>query len=96
MISVEVRNNYECKDNIRTDDHWSLLDILRREQMIITEKGKYKVLKDLKIRNTTSIGTLTEGSIIEITQVDEMTNKVIGPMLWDWMYHDLPLEKIEY
>lgn len=63
--------------------------------MIITEKGKYKILKDFTVRNSIASGTLSEGGILEITQIDDSTNKVIGPELMDWTYHELPVEKIE-
>ncbi|KKL58454.1 hypothetical protein LCGC14_2225220 [marine sediment metagenome] len=63
--------------------------------MIVTEKGKYKLLKDFKVRNSIAIGTLEEGDVLEITQIDELTNKVIGPELMDWANNELPVEKIE-
>ena len=63
--------------------------------MIVTEKGKYKLLKDFKVRNSIEIGTLEEGDVLEITQIDELTNKVIGPELMDWANNELPVEKIE-
>ena len=63
--------------------------------MIVTEKGKYKLLKDFKVRNSIATGTLEEGDVLEITQIDELTNKVIGPELMDWANNELPVEKIE-
>ena len=61
--------------------------------MIVTEKGKYKLLKDLKTRNSVGAGTIPEGTAIKITQIDNIYHKVIGPELMGWMYWDLPVEK---
>lgn len=62
--------------------------------MIIKEKGKYKLLEDIKVRNPRAIGGIAKGAVIEITQIDEGSHKVIGPQLMDWMYWELPVEKI--
>ena len=62
--------------------------------MIITQTGNYKLLKDMKTRGTISIGDMPEGTIIEITQIDNGGHKVIGPQLMDWTYWDLPVEPV--
>ncbi len=62
--------------------------------MVITETGNYKLLRDFKTSNSASIGTLPAGSIIKITQIDTMYNKVIGPDLRDWTYHVMPVIKV--
>jgi len=62
--------------------------------LIITEKGKYRLLKDFKTSTAISIATIQKGAIIEITQVDENHHKVIGNDLFDWVYWDMPVEKI--
>lgn len=63
--------------------------------MIVTKKGKYKVLKDFNTRSAISIGTVSKDSIIQITQVDDMAHRVIGPELFDWMPNELPVEKVK-
>lgn len=63
--------------------------------MIITEKGKYKALQNFKIRNSVKIGTMPKGTVFEITQVDNLGHKVIGPELFDWMPCDLPVKKVD-
>lgn len=62
--------------------------------MIVTEKGKYKVLKDFNTTNSISIGTVPKDSIIQISQVDDIAHRVIGSELFDWMPNELPVEKI--
>lgn len=62
--------------------------------MIITEKGKYKLLEDITTRGSRSIGGIAKGVVIEITQIDANSHKVIGPQLMDWTYWELPVEKI--
>lgn len=62
--------------------------------MRITEKGKYQLLEDIKVRNSCTIGTLPKGAIISITSIDDAYHKVIGPELLDWMYWELPVEKL--
>ena len=63
--------------------------------MEISEKGKYKVLKTFKTRGVRSITEIPKNSIINITQIDEDNEKVIGPELLDWIYYDLPVEKLD-
>jgi len=63
--------------------------------MIITEKGKYRTLKEFTDRGPISIGTVLADRIIEITQIDKNNHKVIGPQLSDWIYWDLPVEKVD-
>ena len=62
--------------------------------MIVKEKGKYVLLKDLTIRDTIRIGTTPKGTIVEITQIDKTYNKVIGPNFYDWIHWDLPVRKL--
>ncbi|AOQ23043.1 hypothetical protein MTAT_26540 [Moorella thermoacetica] len=62
--------------------------------MIITRKGHYRLLEDIKVRNSITIGTLPKGTAIEITQVDNVKQKVIGEQLLDWTHWDLPVENI--
>ena len=59
--------------------------------MIITKLGKYRVLKDFKTRSSISIGQISKGRTITITQVDASYHKVIGPEFLDWEYWDLPV-----
>ena len=59
--------------------------------MIVTEKGKYILLRDIITRNAASTGTIPAGTVIEITQVDRQFKKVIGPDLADWIHWDLPV-----
>jgi len=61
--------------------------------MKITKTGFYQLTEDLFIRNPTGCGSLPTGTVIQITQIDNMYNKVIGPDLMDWMYNDLPVEE---
>jgi len=62
--------------------------------MIIKETGKYRLLKDFTISTPNSIGTLPEGTIIDITQIDTRFHKVIGDQLSDWVYWEMPVEKL--
>jgi len=57
--------------------------------MKIKKIGKYRLLRDFKTRNSTSVGTLPSGTVIEITQLGG--HKVIGPELYDWTYYDMPV-----
>lgn len=63
--------------------------------MVIKQIGTYKLVKDLTLHGTTSVGTLPEGCYITITQIDENYRKVLGPALRDWVYWDLPVVKIQ-
>lgn len=62
--------------------------------MIVNEKGKYKLLKSIKTSNNFSVATLPKGTTVNITQIDKKTHKVIGNLFMDWIYWDLPVEKI--
>jgi hypothetical protein len=62
--------------------------------MKILTPGKYRLTADWSTRGTTSIGQFRKGTIITITQVDDVHNKVIGPKLHDWTYNDLPVEPV--
>lgn len=63
--------------------------------MIISKPGNYKAIEDIKTRGTISIGTIPKGTIIEITAVDPIYHKVIGPNLFDWHYWNMPVVPIE-
>ena len=63
--------------------------------MKITEVGKYKLLKDIKTRNSASIGTLPKGKVLNINRVDEFGHKVLSPELFDWTHWDLPVKRIK-
>lgn len=63
--------------------------------MIIDKIGKYKLIEDIRTRNSSSIGTLKKGTILDITQIDKNFHKVIGESLMDWTYWDLPVEPVE-
>ncbi len=60
--------------------------------MIVKEIGEYRLLKKYSVATSFSTGTLSEGSIIRVTQIDDIYHKVIGPELKDWRYWDLPVE----
>ena len=62
--------------------------------MIINEVGFYKLLSDYTTRSPRSIGTIREGTIVEIKQVSKEYKQVIGPEFFDWEYWDLPVEKV--
>lgn len=62
--------------------------------MIIKKTGRYKLTKDFYTRNSIKCGTLPEGSIIQITQIDIIGHKVISPELYDWVYWDMPVKEI--
>jgi len=61
--------------------------------MIIKETGDYILTEDLVIRSTIKIGVIKKGTKIKITQIDKFYNKVIGPLLLDWIYWDIPAIK---
>jgi len=62
--------------------------------MIVKETGKYRLLKEFIVRTSFSTGTLPKGTEINITQIDDVYHKVIGPELKDWRYWDIPVEPI--
>lgn len=62
--------------------------------VIVDTKGEYRVLADIMDRGPRSIGTIPKGTVIVITQVDKDHRKVIGNEFFDWVYWDLPVEKI--
>lgn len=66
----------------------------KQDTMKITKTGHYRLTRDFKTRGTISIGTIPSGTVIEITQIDDRNNKVIGPSLHDWTYNDMPVEPI--
>ena len=62
--------------------------------MIITKPGKYRLLEDITNRSPISISIISKGEIIEVTQVDDIYHKVIGPPLFDWHRWDMPVEEM--
>ena len=62
--------------------------------MIITKVGKYRLLRNYSARVSFSTGTLREGTIIEITRIDQTRHKVFGPIISDWQYWDLPVKPV--
>ena len=63
--------------------------------MIINKCGKYRLLSKLCISNGWSSVLLKEGKIFEITQVDTVRHKVIGPEFEDWTHWDIDAEPVE-
>ena len=61
--------------------------------MEITERGKYKLKSDLYVRLSNGCYTIDCGKVIEITQVDKSTRRVIGPQLRDWVNWKIDAEK---
>lgn len=62
----------------------------------ITEKGKYVLTRDYSARQGSCRGgILKKGTILTITQIDEMGKKVIGPELGDWNPNYMPVKKIK-
>ncbi len=68
--------------------------IILEGKMIIKETGKYCLLKDFSTRTPFSTGTLSKGTVIDITQIDDVYHKVIGPQLKDWRFWDMPVKKL--
>jgi hypothetical protein len=60
--------------------------------MIITKTGFYRLTADYSSRSSGTISHMQGGTTIQITQVDNTWNKVIGPELLDWEYNDIPCE----
>lgn len=63
--------------------------------MIVDKPGRYELTERFTTRGAFSIATIMPGVIIEITQVDRLNHKVIGPMLEDWTHWELPVEDVE-
>lgn len=63
--------------------------------MEIKEKGRYRLLKNIKTRSSIGIAEITAGTEITITQIDSRSRNVIGPDLMDWVHWDLPVEKVD-
>lgn len=63
--------------------------------MIITEKGTYKALQDITTRGSFKVGTIPAGTEFIISQIDSGGHKVIGNIFFDWIYWDLPVEKVD-
>lgn len=61
--------------------------------MRIEKIGKYRVMIPITTRNSCAICQIGIGSIIEITRVDYLYEKVIGPELLDWIHWELPVEE---
>lgn len=63
--------------------------------MIITKKGKYRLIKDYRWSVGCCVGgILRAGSIINITNIDDLYHHVFSPELGDWNPWDLPVEEI--
>lgn len=62
--------------------------------MIIDKLGQYKLLSDYVVRSSYTIWTFPKNFILTITQIDNINRQVIGPELGDWVYWNLPVEKI--
>lgn len=60
--------------------------------MEVKKTGKYEFLEDYLNRGTNCVGTIPKGSVVEITQVDELTHKVISPDFYDWHFWELPVK----
>ena len=60
--------------------------------MVITRTGRYQLLEDYYCRTSSSIGMLSKGAVIHVTQIDQEYHKIIGPELEDWQYWDLPVK----
>lgn len=63
--------------------------------MIVDRPGRYRLLKDFSNRGSISISTIPSGTILEITQIDRDNCQVIGDLLDDWNYWNLPVELVE-
>lgn len=59
--------------------------------MIITKQGYYRLIEDYIVRSPKSVGVIPKGTMIEITQVDEIHHKVMSPQFKNWEYWDLPV-----
>jgi hypothetical protein len=62
--------------------------------MEIKEPGTYEVMLNFSLRGKISIKQIPKGSIIAVTQVDELRHKIIGPEFPDWCYWELPVKKL--
>ncbi|MGR3218892.1 MAG: hypothetical protein ACUZ8H_03620 [Candidatus Anammoxibacter sp.] len=62
--------------------------------MEIIEKGIYEFLQDWKTCNSCTIQTISKGEILTITRVDIDNHQVLGNILIDWTFWDLPVKKI--
>jgi hypothetical protein len=62
--------------------------------MEVRKKGKYKLLKDITNRGQIKISTIPKGTILDITQIDVRSRKVISSIFYDWMGWDLPVEPV--
>jgi len=60
----------------------------------VKEKGFYKFTRDYCDRGSTSVGTIPQNTVVEITQVDVSTSKVISPDFFDWHHWNLPVVKV--
>jgi len=63
--------------------------------MVINKVGRYRLLKDFSVRTPFSTGVLPKGEVINVTQIDDVYHKVIGPELKDWRHWDMPVESLE-
>lgn len=62
--------------------------------MKVEKTGKYLVLKDFSTRSARCAGSISAGTVLEITQIDKMGKKVYCPNFKDWKPWDLPVRPI--
>ena len=62
--------------------------------MKITAPGRYILTRDFGFRGPLTIVNFPAGTTLQITQVDPVNNKVIGPDLPDWASFELPVEPV--
>ncbi len=63
--------------------------------MIVDQTGTYRILEDFSMRGANSISHNSQGSLLIVSQVDEVGKRVIGPGFPDWTSWNLPVEKVE-
>ncbi len=63
--------------------------------MNVKQCGQYRLLRDFWARGASSCVALPKGTTIEVTQVDNINRKIVGPKLPDWIHWDLPVEEVE-
>lgn len=63
--------------------------------MIICQPGYYRLLKAIVVRGPNSIHSIPQKTIMKITQINPRNRQIIGPSLPDWIYWDVPAEKID-
>ena len=64
--------------------------------MEVREKGFYRFIKNWYNRGSVSVATEHEGTIVEITQVDEIHHRVLSKdFLGGWVPWNLPVERCD-